>query len=282
MNKLKVNHLIWTVCLAFILAGCAVTGRAKVQPDSFAQGKTYALVSVASSKHFGGEQGMGQLFTKNENIKGINTQPVVDKLVPIVRTKMSKTGYFTSVPMRSIVSSVPYKRVAEDVKIRRVGPFKNEMNPGNGYKYLANKEKLAKLARDLRVDGVICLNMDFTVMAQKSGVHVGPLSFGKKKYETQVAADVMAYDRSGNLIWRDHAIKRAEPGDTKGIIAVDVSEFTGTDFEKLHPTAVQIGSYAVDILVQRFQDTMSGKGTSTFQAVKDKGSKEATQAKLQK
>jgi hypothetical protein len=32
----------------------------------------------------------------------------------------------------------------------------------------------------------------------------------------------------------------------------------------------------VDVIVQRFRDTMEGKGTSVFQRVRDKGTKQAT------
>jgi hypothetical protein len=43
---------------------------------------------------------------------------------------------------------------------------------------------------------------------------------------------------------------------------------TGTNFENLHPSAVEIGGKAVDVLLARFDDTMAGNKTSTFQSIK--------------
>ncbi len=81
------------------------------------------------------------------------------------------------------------------------------------------------------------------------------------------------------MIWEDTTVKEAEPGDKKAIVLLDISDVTGTDFEKMHPSAVLVGSHAVDVLVQRFKDTIEGKKTGIFQKVKDKDSREATKTK---
>ena len=82
------------------------------------------------------------------------------------------------------------------------------------------------------------------------------------------------------MVWKDSTIKQAEPGDKKAIVIMDFSDVTKTRFEKLHPSAVLIGDLAVEVLVERFVDTIEGRGTSSFQKIKDKKTKEATKKKI--
>lgn len=278
MKKQRAILVTLALCLALMFSGCtmAVTGKAKVHQDSFGEQKKFAVVTIASGKEFSGEKGFFQMFQKAENIKGIDTQPVIDKLMPVIRTKFSQTGYYTSVPMKTIVNSKSYKNLQEDEKIQKVAFFKRELNVANGYKYFSDPKKLAQLARDLKVDGVICVTMDFSVMAMKSSLSVAGATFGKKEYATNATISVIAYDAEGNMLWKDVTIKQAEPGDKKAIVVMDFSDFASTNFEKMHPSAFLIGEHAVDVIVRRLQDTMEGKGTSIFQRVRDKETKQAT------
>jgi len=278
MKKQRTLLAALAVGIALMFSGCtmAVTGSAKVQQDSFGEQKKFAVVTIASGKNFGGEQGLFQMFKKNEDIEGIDTQPVIDELVPVIRKKFAKTGYFASVPMKNIVKSKAYLDLQEDEKIQRLAFLKNEINVAKGYKYFSDPQKLARLAQELKVDGVICVVMNFTVESMKSNVYLAMVSIGKKEYAASVAISVIAYDRDGNVLWKDSTMKQAEPGDKKAIVVMDLTDFSATNFEKMHPSAVLIGGHAVDVIVQRFKDTIEGKGTSIFQRVRDKGTKQAT------
>jgi hypothetical protein len=274
----------WLVlCAAIMLSGCsmAVTGSTKVQQDSFGEQKKFAVVTIASGKEFAGEQGFFQMFKKNEDIKGLDTQPVIDELMPMIREKFARTGYYVSVPMENIVKSKTYLDLPEDEKVQKLAFLKNELNVAKGYKYFNDPQKLARLAQELKVDGVICVMMNFTVESMKSSVYVAMVSLGKKEYAANAAISVIAYDREGKVLWKDSTIKQAEPGDKKAIVVLDFTDFSGTDFEKMHPSAVLIGGHAVDVIVQRFKDTMEGRGTSIFQRVRDKETKQATGNKPQ-
>jgi hypothetical protein len=281
MKKLKPVLFSLLICGALFFSGCAmaITGSAKVEKECFTKQKTYALVTIAASKEFAGEQGFFQMFQKNEDIAGIDTQPVIDELVPIIRAKLAQTGYFTSVPMKQIVNSKPYLKLPEDEKIQQVAFLKNELNVARGYKYFDDSQKLAQLARDLGVDGVLCVQMNFSVVSMKSELYIAVIAVGKKEYASSAGISVVAYDTEGNILWKDSTMKQAEPGDKKAIVLLDTSDLSGTDFEKMHPSAVLVGSHAVDVLVQRFQDTMEGKKTSVFQKIRDKESEKATQTK---
>jgi hypothetical protein len=72
----------------------------------------------------------------------------------------------------------------------------------------------------------------------------------------------------GNVIWEDSTIKQAEPGDTKAIILLDFTDLTGTNFAKMHPSAITIGGKAIDVLITRFDDTIAGNHVSGIQFMK--------------
>jgi NADH:ubiquinone oxidoreductase subunit K len=281
MKRQTAIVVVLMLCIALMLSGCtmAITGSAKVQQGSFGEQKRLAVVTIAAGKEFSGEQGFFQTFKKNEDIKGLDTQPVIDELMPVIRKKFAQTGYYTSVPMKNIVNSTAYLDLQEDERVQKLAFFKNELNVAKGYKYFNDPQKLARLAQELKVDGVICVMMNFTVESMKSSVYLAMVTFGKKEYAANVAISVIAYDREGNVLWKDSTIKQAEPGDKNAIVLMDFSDFANTDFEKMHPSAVLIGGYAVDVIVQRFKDTMEGKGTSVFQRVRDQGTKQATNNK---
>ena len=260
------------IVLALMLTGCAptaLTGRATVQQDAFTKKKTYAVVTIVSAKEFQGERGMSQMFKDVDDIPGANTQPIIDKLTPVIRSKFAKTKYFTSMPKTRIVGSKAYKKLKEDERIQKVLFMKIPLNVASGYKYVSDPQKMAKLAKDLRVDGVIGVFMSFTVTSMKSGVYVGPITLGKKEYASSAAITVIAYDREGKVIWKDSTIKQADPGDKKAIIVMDFSDMTKTNFKKMHPSAILIGERAVDVLLSRFSDTMEGKKVGMFQKIKE-------------
>lgn len=142
------------------------------------------------------------------------------------------------------------------------------INAANRYKYISDEKKFAKLAKDLGVDGVIGITMNFSVSSGGGSVNVMGLSLGKKNYSAIATISAVAYNKNGTVVWKDSTMKEAEPGDTKAIILIDTSNMTDTNFETLHPSAIEIGGKAVDVLLARFDDTMAGKETSMFQSVK--------------
>ncbi|MEO8331205.1 MAG: hypothetical protein ABI479_02130 [Gallionella sp.] len=246
----------------------AITGSADVNKKAFGAKKKFAVVSIASTKTFRGEQGLGQTFTNNDNIPGMNTQPLINKLdYKIIRT-LDNNKHFTLLPENTVLTSKAYKNVAEDDRVMKILFMSETMNVANNYKYFSDEKKYAQLAKDLGVDGVIGITMTFSIASGGGKVYLGPLSLGKKSYSTMASISAVAYNKNGEVIWKDSTIKEAEPGDTKAIILLDTSSMTDTNFEKLHPSAVEIGGKAVDVLLARFDDTMAGKESSMFQSMK--------------
>jgi hypothetical protein len=269
MKTFKMYNLALIALIGVMITGCApmaITGSADVNKTAFGAKKKFAVVSINSTKTFQGEQSISQQFTSNDKIAGTNTQPILDKLSPKIINSLGKSKHFTLVPERTVLASKAYKNLMEDDKSFKIMFIPVEMNAANNYKYLdfSDEKKFAKLAKDLGVDGVIDIRMNFSIVS--SGWHVA--GFGKKSYSSTVGITAIAYNKDGTIIWKDSTMKEAEPGDTRAIILIDPNAFNDTNFEKFHPSAVEIGSKAVDVLLARFDDTISGKGTSMFQSFK--------------
>ncbi|HTN94816.1 MAG TPA: hypothetical protein VMJ33_09560 [Gallionella sp.] len=263
--------LAWTSILVVIVSGCApmaITGSADVNKQAFGPKKKFAVVSIASMKTFHGEQGLGQMFTKNDDIPGMNTQPIINKLDSKIIRSLDNDKHISLLPEKAVLTSKAYKRLAEDDRVMKVLFMNETMNVANNYKYVSDEKKYAELARELGVDGVIGITVNFSIMSSKGTVSVMGLSAGRKSYSASAAISAVAYNKDGEVIWKDSTIKEADPGDTKAIILLDTTDMTGTDFEKFHPSAVEIGGKAVDVLLARLDDTMAGKEVSSIQSFK--------------
>jgi|GEM_PF-2559982 len=272
MKTFQMHKLAFIALFGMTVSGCApmaVTGSAEVDQKSFGAKKKFAVVSIASMKTFHGEQGLAQTFTKNDDIPGMNTQPIINKLDQKIIGSLGSSKYFSLLPEKKVLNSKAYRNLAEDDRVMKVLFMSETMNVANSYKYISDEKKYAKLAKDLGVDGVIGITLNFSVAASKGYVSVMGLSLGKKSYSAMATITAVAYNNNGDVIWKDSTIKEAEPGDSKAIILIDTSDMTSTDFEKFHPSAVEIGGKAVDVLLARFDDTMAGKKTSMMQSFKN-------------
>jgi hypothetical protein len=271
MRTFRIYILTLSVTVGLMVSGCApmaITGSADVNKQAFGAKKKFAVVSIASMKTFHGEQGLGQMFTKNDDIPGMNTQPIINKLDSRIIRALDNDKHIALLPERTVLASKAYKNLAEDDRVMKVLFMSDTMNVANNYKYFSDEKKYAQLAKDLGVDGVIGITVNFSVAASKGYVSVMGLSLGKKSYSAMATISAVAYNKNGEVIWKDSTIKEAEPGDTKAIILLDTTDMTSTDFKKFHPSALEIGGKAVDVLLARFDDTISGKETSMFQSMK--------------
>lgn len=273
--KMKLNFvmskLVVTMLAVLTVTGCAtvaVTGSADVEKAAFTKNKKYAVVSIASMKTFQGEKGMVNMFKSMEDIPGTNTQPIVDNFSPKALSVLGSSKYFTLVPEKALLASKAYKNLIEDPKVMKVMFMSFDMNESNKYKYISDEKKYAQLAKELGVDGVIGLTLNFTVTASKGSFSINGIGFGKKSYSAMSSISIVAYDANGKVVWKDSTLKEAEPGDSKAIIVFDTSDITGTSFEKFHPSALEMAGKGMETLYARFDDTMNGKSASMFQSVK--------------
>jgi hypothetical protein len=271
MKTIKSLTMLVACMFALSMVGCSpivISGKADVEKTAFGKKKKFAVVSIAAMKTFYGEKGFTQMFKDTDEIPGANSQPLIDAVKPDIIKKMSADKNIKLLAEKKVLSSKAYKAIKEDERKFKVLFSSEEMNVAKGYKYISSQEKMAGLAKSLNVDGVIAINMTFSVQSGKSGVSMMGISLGSKSYSPLATVSAIAYDRDGKEIWKDYTTKMAEPGDTKAIFIMDFSDVTSTNFETMHPKAIEIGSKAIDVLLARLDDTLSGKGTSSIQSMK--------------
>ena len=271
MQLIQLTKYGIALSLALLLTACsgiAITGSTDVDKAAFGTQKRFAVVSINSMKDFHGEKGLTQMFKDTDEIPGANTQPLIDRMAPTIINALDQSKNFTLVPESQVLNSSAYRQLAADEKVMKVMFMSKDMNTAQNYKFISDPEKFGKLARELGVDGVISVNMNFSLTAGKNFINVAGLSLGKKNYSVMASSSAVAYDRNGKVIWKDSTNKQAEPGDSKAIILLDFSDLTGTNFEKLHPSAITIGGNAIDVLVTRFDDTIAGNKVGSIQFFK--------------
>ena len=271
MNSFRVFGWTLTIIFGLLASGCstvAITGSADVDKKAFGAKKKFAVVSIASLKTFRGEQGLFQQFKNNDNIPGVNTQPLINKLNPKIISALDKSKHFSLVAESTVLGSKAYKNLVGDEREIKVLFMSEKINVANNYKYVSDEKKFAKLANDLGVDGVIGITMSFAVTTGGGAFNIYGISLGKKSYSATASISAVAYNKNGEVIWKDSTLKEAEPGDSKAIFLFDTSKISDTGFEKFHPSAIEIGGKAADVLLARLNDTLGGKETSSFQSVK--------------
>lgn len=89
-------------------SGCAqmaITGAADVNKAAFGAKKKFAVVSIASPKTFRGEQRLMQYFKNNDDIPGVNTQPLIDKLHSKIIRALGSSKNIALVPESKVLGS---------------------------------------------------------------------------------------------------------------------------------------------------------------------------------
>ena len=224
------------------LAGCGSIGTIH-QPEAFGTTKTYAVVTVMASEKVG--------------CQGLGGNPCNGGVVGLVNTLAKSNAYSEDaaevlestypVALKALRSSANLKIV--DVKAQRAyrdapadeqpgGMMRPRHAVAKGYKYFSD-EKLAKLAGDLKVDGVITVTLSYT--AAFSGVQVAGLGGG---YKASTTVMVRAVDKGGKTVWFDYAT--AQSDGSAGTVAGTV------DFPKLRPFFSDSAGKAAKKLMDNF------------------------------
>lgn len=225
------------------LAGCGSVGTI-YQPDAFGKSKTYAVVTVMATEKVGCSQGGGDMC--NGGVFGLINMAAKKDAYSTAADEILESTYPTALKgLRSpnlriatadIKANKVYRATAEDPQPK--GMMAQQHVIARGYKYFSD-ENLAKLARDLKVDGVIVITLSYN--AARTGVTVAGAG-GSHKAQTTVM--VRAIDKDGKNVWFDYAMGQSDQGVSTGIGAVD--------FPKLRPLFADSTDKAVRKLMENF------------------------------
>jgi hypothetical protein len=251
MKALRAFSVVGIIVIVAMLMGCAIiiSPGVKVDTEAFGKTKKCAIVTIMGTKKLHAQKGLLQLFKK---VPEQNTQPVLDKLCPEVIKAFRKSKHLKVKSEKRVLYSKDYKNLKADEPVQKVLFMEVELNTAKGYKFISDPQKLSKLAKDLNVDGVIVVGMNFSV---SSGV-AGGLGIGIKRFKVVTAVSAMAYDSDGKLVWKDAIHKSSDLADSQLAVIADVRS---VDFKKLKPHAIKAGKEGLNVLVARLDDGLEGK-----------------------
>jgi hypothetical protein len=225
------------------LGGCGSVGSIH-QPDAFGSAKTYAVVTVMASDKVGCSDAGGNMC--NGGVFGLANMAARKDAYSTAPDEILESTYPSA--LKALRTS-PNLKIAGDVKANKVyravpedqqpkGMLSQQQTVAKGYKYFSD-ESLAKLARELKVDGVITVSLSYN--AARSGVTVAGIGGGHK---AQTTVMVRAVDKDGKNVWFDYAMGQSDQSVSTGIGAVD--------FPKLRPLFADSTDKAVRKLMDNF------------------------------
>ena len=239
----RIAIVLGTTC-ALAFAGCASVGTIH-QPEAFGSNKTYAVVTVMANEKvgcvdFGGNPCNGGVFglvnmATRTNAYSEDASEVLENTYPAALRALRSS---TSLKLAPDVKNLKvYRSAAEDAQPK--GMMSLSHTVAKGYKYFTD-ENLARMARELKVDGVITVTISYS--AARSGVTVAGVG-GKHKAQANVM--VRAVNQEGKNVWFDYAQGQSDEGTSTGTGAVD--------FPKLRPLFVEATDRAAKKLMENLE-----------------------------
>jgi hypothetical protein len=233
------------VFLLALAAGCGSVSGIH-QADAFGTKKTYAVVTVMANEKVGctdlggnpcggGVFGLVSVATKT-NAYSEAAGDVLESTYPTALKALRTSPNLKIAP--DVKGQRIYRAASEDQQ--PTGMMRQQHTVAKGYKYFSD-ENLAKMARDLKVDGVITVTLSYS--AARSGLQVGGIGGGHK---AQTTVMVSALDKDGKRVWFDYAMGQSDDSVSTGIGAVD--------FPKLRPLFVEATDKAVKKLMDNFNN----------------------------
>ena len=225
------------------LAGCGSVGSI-YQPDAFGATRTYAVVTVMATQKvgcsdLGGNPCNGGVFglvnmAARKDAYSTASDEILESTYPTALKALRSPNL--KIATGDIKANRAYRAAAEDPQPN--GTFAQQHAIAKGYKYFSD-ESLVKLARDLKVDGVITLTLSYN--AARSGITVGGAGGG---HQAQTTVFARAIDKDGKNVWWDYAMGNSDKSVSTGIGAVD--------FPKLRPLFAESTDKAVRKLMENF------------------------------
>ena len=254
---------------AFALGACAIIP-SSYETQAFGKSKKFAVVSVSATPEInsGSGTGSGIGFTLSGLIKAASDESgyngdadkILAETAPLILEDLGNNRHYTLVPAKTVLNHKAY-RAAEGEDTSITLGFGKKWLVAPGYKYIKSEDKLAKLARDLNVDAVMVVTVNYSAGftgAQAMGVIAGGVHHGK----AMVNGLCRQPRRQGDL---------KDGGDASSDNSIGgVGE--SVNFTRLHPLLIEATRSATKKLMERTDSlrrcrpTPSGLSTRTRQS----------------
>jgi uncharacterized protein YceK len=236
-------RIMASLLLVLLLSGCATT----IRTDSaFGPGKRYAIVSICAddnvslSNSGGGTiSGVVKALASKDAAYSSSSENFLNDATPRIVKAFLTQKRIVVLPERVTSKNPGFSSAKSDEPVVRFGPLSSRFRVANGYKYFSDEQKLAQLAKAMKVDGVIVVRISFSVSTY------GVSAFGLISAGTQAGEMLMqvtAIDQSGKQVWVEGFHEKSK--DTIGFVGESV------DFVKIRPLFVQASDAVIKAMVE--------------------------------
>lgn len=232
---------ILTALLVLLLSGCATT---VYKAEALTPAKRYAVVSITAAESIEGGSRPGMGLTLSGLIKAVASKEsgftyssvkILEESAPQVVKALASQDKFTVLPEKATKANAGFKAATSDES--------SGYNVAPGYKFFADDQKFAELARKMKLDGVIGVRLHYATGESKFGLN-GMLAVGKHSGITRM--EVWAVDASGQRIWADTFSETSK--DSVGFVGDAVN------FVTLHPLLMQSTDAVVVAMLEKLKN----------------------------
>lgn len=251
MSLSRLTKPLLAAALALGLGACVIIP-SSYKSEAFGKSKRFAVVSVAAApevhvSHAGAGQtisGLVKAISKDSGYRN-DAGKIFADTTPLIVRELEKSRRFTLVPSQSVLQAKTYRSIEADDPAIPLS-FGKKMLVAPGYKYFSSEDKLARLARELNVDAVIVVSVNY--MAGFTGAQVGGVISGGV-HKGNVLVTVYAVDRNGGVVWKDGG--DATSDNSIGGIGESVN------FTRLHPLLIEATRNATRKLMEKMEDKVA-------------------------
>lgn len=249
MNLTRLSSL---AAAAVLMAGCSAL-TPPFEATAFGPGKVYALVSIYSGEQV--EAGETETLTgaigalTGSGAYFYSADAVLRESAPLITDEFAQVGSYRLMPPRQVLNHPAYRAFAADEQAMLAPP----RLVADGYKYLWNPDRLAQLAREMDVDGVAVVDIQY-------GYKFWGTNFAGIGADGWTAPDIRMQttfvDRNGQTVWRHqvHNIMRDGPPAVAGDLA---------DPDAMHPLFVEASVLSAQSLLDSLERRTGAQSAST-------------------
>lgn len=168
--------------------------------EAFGKSKKFAVVTVAANPEIGITVDGVARNPRPELDYRKDVTRILRETTPLILKELEQSPYYTLISPRTVLTNKAYRTATTDDP--KSAMLASLMLTAPGYKFFGTEGRLAQLARDLNVDAVLVVSVDYAsgyIAAGNGGVQRG-----------RAVVSVNAVNQAGNVVWKDGGVGISE------------------------------------------------------------------------
>ncbi len=164
--------------------------------ESFGKSKKFAVVTVAASPEISiTVNGVAKTPSAESGYRN-DANRILRETTPLILKELERSPYYTLLPPRTVLANKAYRSAPGGDPTSAM--LSSLLLTAPGYKFFGSEDRLAQLARDMHVDAVMVVSVDYTSGFTAAGT--GGVQRGR------AVVHVSAVNQAGVVIWKDGGV----------------------------------------------------------------------------